>query len=78
MALLDKAKLTEDELKKVNGGYLFEGDGVNGVEVIDDHNGSVLATFSTLDEALVYCDEHGISHDYLYWYELAELRENSR
>ena len=78
MALLDKTKLSEDELKSVNGGYLYAGDGINGVEVIDDHDGSVITTCSTADEARAYCEEHGISPKYLYWYELVWLRENSR
>ena len=75
---MDKSKLSKDDLKKVNAGYLYAGDGLNGVEVIDDGDGSVIATFGTADEARAYCEAYGISSKYLYWYELQWLRENSR
>ena len=73
MALFDKSKLSEEELKEAAGGYIFETD--DGYEVIDDHTGEVLNSGLKYIQAVVYCNDFGIGTRELNWQQLNKLRE---
>ena len=77
MAIFER-KLSEEDLKEVNGGYLFlQGNDRNKpFEVIDDNNGAVLAKFSTYDDAKADAIKRGMDWTIIYWDELNRLREN--
>ena len=78
MAIMDKSKKMEnEELKEVNGGYLFgSGDHLNDKwEVIDDNTGEVLAKFQTWDEAeRAAREQYGMSTEIIFWDKLRDLR----
>ena len=75
MALLDRGQLSEEDLEKVNGGFLYTARDTNGTEVIDDRDGHVITKFATHAEAVAYAQEHGIDTTDLYWCELNNLRK---
>ena len=67
-------KLSEEELKEVNGGYIFIGR--DAFEVIDDKNGEVLGKYSSFNEAREAAKKKGQSATIIYWDELNKLRSN--
>ena len=73
MALFDKSKLTEEELKEAGGGYIFETD--DGYEVIDDNTGEVLRSGLKYIQAVSYCNNWGVGTRILNWQQLNKLRE---
>ena len=73
MALLDKSKLSEEELKEVSGGYIFEING--GYEVIDDKTGDVIVGNLTYGQAVRYCLNSDIGTREINWGQLSRLRE---
>ena len=78
MALRDLVQLSEEDMEKVNGGYLYTARDTNGTEVIDDKDGHVIAKFVTHQEAVEYAQEHGIDTTDLYWSELEKLRKTGK
>ena len=77
MALFE-AKLTEEELKEVNGGYIYEegADRSKPYEVIDDITGEVLSRNRTYASAIVSAENRGQSTRIISWNELERLRGN--
>ena len=73
MALFDKSKLSEEELKELSGGYLFDTD--NGYEVIDDKTGDVIVGNLTYAQAVRYCLNENIGTKQLSWWQLSQLRK---
>ena len=73
MALFDKSKLTEEELKEAGGGYIFRPDST--YEVIDDKTGDVIRGGLTYDQAVSYCKNCGVDTRQLSWNQLEQLRE---
>ena len=64
MAIIDRSNLSEEELEKVNGGYIViikSNLHQNYCAVVDDYNGSVLARFETIEEAKDKAAELGVS-----------------
>ena len=78
MALLDKSQLSEEDLEKVNGGFLYTARDTNGTEVIDDRDGHVIAKFVSHADAVAYAQEHGIDTTDLYWCELERIRKGKQ
>ena len=70
--------LGDEELKEVNGGYLFSPDGSCQTEVIDDRTGEVLASFFTRGEAIEYAYAHGQAVRYLNDDQLEALRQRAK
>ena len=67
------AELSVHDLEGVTGaGIMMNAEGA--FEVIDDTNGSVIATFWSLQDADAYATENGYDLSRLSWQELAELR----
>ena len=73
MALFDKSKLTEEELKDAAGGYIFQPG--SGYEVIDDKTGDVIKGGLTYAQAVSYCNDIGVDTRQLSWNQLEQLRE---
>ena len=84
MAILDASKLNEEELKEVNGGYVYNtrnirfderGNGYCAWEVIDDTTGDVLQTVKSYGDAVRVCQERNLSVSELSWPQLDNLRK---
>ena len=85
MAIFDKSKkLDNEELKDVNGGYIYDtksfffdenGYGHYKYEVIDDVTGEVLYNAESYQEAFLYAGQRAISWDEISLDQLNRLRE---
>ena len=73
MALFDKSKLSEEELKEVSGGYIY--DTGRAYEVIDDNNGEVIQRDLSYGQAVRYCLNSNMGTREISWGQLARLRE---
>ena len=84
MAIFENAKkLENEELKDVNGGYIYDTGEVfigNGtfllsLEVIDDKTGEVIQEARSYSEANSICKEKGLSTKEIDWDQLSSLRK---
>ena len=69
-------KMTEEDLKDVNGGYRSMETIFGGCkyEVLDDKTGEVVATFYNREESEKYCTEWGYNPRILNWNQIQNLR----
>ena len=78
MAIYEHAeKLDNEELKDVNGGYIYYPDGYGTCKsvVIDDETGEELAVFSNKPEAIRFCQLRMVSSKYISLEHINSLRE---
>lgn len=80
---LGLAKVSDDDLESVAGGYLYQGNdpyNEDYYEVIDDKTGEVLwsGNLNTLYEAWEVADKYGASHALIDWDYLEILRRYPR
>ena len=78
MAILNLQELNDEQLEKVGGGYIFNANnGPYGFEIIDDNTGEVIARDYPILAAQQYCQDHGLSSDWISWEELLSLRNKN-
>ena len=78
MAILNLQELNEEQLEKVGGGYIFNAkNGPYGFEIIDDDTGAVIARDYPIFAAQKYCEDHGLSPDWISWEDLLALRNKN-
>ena len=58
-------ELSDEDLQKASGGYLFSPEGTCQTQVINDQNGEVMASFFTRGEAIEYAYAHGQRAQYI-------------
>ena len=82
MAIFDRSKeLENEELKDVNGGYIFNSQPEGCIpewEVINDKTGDVMKKFGTDRElAVITAKLYGMSAEEIGWEKLNKLRKSS-
>ena len=71
---MENKKMLQDEtMANVSGGFIFADS--KGQLCIIDETGNVLELFQSMDEALAYCEQNGISNQPISWEQIVKLRE---
>lgn len=76
MALFEQ-KMSDENLKDVNGGYLCSPNGTCKTLVIDDTTGEELARFDNIMYASMYCQEHRLSTAWISESQMQALRDRA-
>ena len=71
-------EMADESLENVNGGYMCSPNGTSSIVVVDDHTGEELARFGNKMYAHMYCEEHGISYEWITPEQLEKLRRGER
>ena len=74
MAIFDRSTLSEEDMKEVNGGYIYLRPDDGRWEVIDDKTGEVVMSCITYDGAKYECEIRGLSKYRLEKSEYNKLR----